>query len=212
VANSEWKTNQTLFAIRYFAIRASRVSKETYERTKEIKGSGTPEGAGRRRPTDPHHTGAAPHQRAWRAPHSQMLPPDSAAGALAFRRSTAALAKGTVGRPRLSSRPCFLRRGRSVRSCTAAPTGGRRPRASPRALPAASLSQSSEHLAHRSLCRQDDAQSRPSAEVTSPAREHRSRFTGRRHRTASFYGERDGASDNAAVTKVNAFLPQCHSY
>ena len=39
--------------------------------------------------------------------------------------------------PRLSVGPCFLGRGRSVRSYTAAPTGGRRPRAAPRALPRA---------------------------------------------------------------------------
>ena len=54
----------------------------------------------------------------------------------ACRRSAAVLAKGTAGRPRLSVRPCFRRLGRSVRSCKPAPTGGRRPRASPRALPA----------------------------------------------------------------------------
>ena len=46
--------------------------------------------------------------------------------------------------PKAQHRPCFLRLGRSVRSCTAAPTGGRRPCASPRALPAPRLSQSSE--------------------------------------------------------------------
>ncbi len=57
-------------------------------------------------------------------------------GAPASRRSTAVLAKGTARRPRLSVRPCFLGLGRSVRSCTAAPTGGRRPCAAPRALPA----------------------------------------------------------------------------
>ena len=38
---------------------------------------------------------------------------------------------------RLSVGPCFLGLGRSVRSYTAAPTGGRRPRAAPRALPRA---------------------------------------------------------------------------
>ncbi len=46
--------------------------------------------------------------------------------------------QGDSWSPRLSVRPCFLRLGRSIRSCTAAPTGGRRPRASPRALPAPS--------------------------------------------------------------------------
>ena len=46
---------------------------------------------------------------------------------------------------------------RSVRSCMAAPTGGRKPCAVPRALPAPKPSQCSEHLARRSLCRQDDA-------------------------------------------------------
>jgi len=46
---------------------------------------------------------------------------------------------------------------RSVRSDTAAPTGERRPCASPRALPAPKQSRCSEHLTCRSLCRQDDA-------------------------------------------------------
>jgi rRNA maturation protein Nop10 len=36
--------------------------------------------------------------------------------------------KGLCSSRRLSVRPCFLGRGRSVRSCTAAPTGGRRPK------------------------------------------------------------------------------------
>jgi hypothetical protein len=75
---------------------------------------------------------------------------------------------------------------RSVRSCTAAPTGERRPCASPcmirksgcrfsgkimhhsRALPAPNKSQCSEHLTCRSLCRQADARRRPSAEGTNP--------------------------------------------
>ena len=76
---------------------------------------------------------------------------------------------------------------RSVRSCTAAPTGERRPCASPcmirksgcrfsgkimhhsRALPAPEhKSPYSEHLTRRSLCRQADARRRPSAKGTNP--------------------------------------------
>ena len=57
---------------------------------------------------------------------------------------------------------------RSVRSCTAAPTGGRKPCAVPRALPAPKPSQCSEHLTRRSLCRRADARRRPSAEGTNP--------------------------------------------
>ncbi len=41
----------------------------------------------------------------------------------AFRRSTAALARGLFI-PKAQHRPCFLRLSRSVRSCTAAPTRG----------------------------------------------------------------------------------------
>ena len=57
---------------------------------------------------------------------------------------------------------------RSARSGTAAPTGGRRPCAIPRALPAPSCAPSCEHLTCRSLCRQVDARRRPSAEGTNP--------------------------------------------
>jgi len=75
---------------------------------------------------------------------------------------------------------------RSVRSCTAAPTGERRPCASPcmirksgcrfsgkimhhsQAYPRRNKSQCSEHLTCRSLCRQADARRRPSAEGTNP--------------------------------------------
>ena len=57
---------------------------------------------------------------------------------------------------------------RSARSGTAAPTGGRRPCAVPRALPAPSCAPSCEHLTCRSLCRQVDARRRPSAEGTNP--------------------------------------------
>jgi hypothetical protein len=52
--------------------------------------------------------------------------------------------------PRLSVRPCFLRLGRSVWSAKPAPTGGRRPRAAPRALPAPACPSPAMHLARRS--------------------------------------------------------------
>ena len=78
---------------------------------------------------------------------------------------------------------------RSVRSCTAAPTGERRPCASPCMIrkrgcrfsgkfgkscttrgryPRRNKSQCSEHLTCRSLCRQADARRRPSAKGTNP--------------------------------------------
>ena len=73
--------------------------------------------------------------------------------------------QGDFRHPRLSLRPRFLGLGRSARSYTAAPTGGRRPCAFPRALPAPEKTCPSpaKHLAHRSLCRQVDARNRPGA-------------------------------------------------
>ncbi len=51
---------------------------------------------------------------------------------------------------RLSVGPCFLGRGRSVRSSTAAPTGGRRPRAAPRHYPRRACPSPVEHPTRRS--------------------------------------------------------------
>jgi hypothetical protein len=86
-------------------------------RRRKDKGSGTPRDAWL---NDPHPCGA--RQRSF-----------GSARLSAFHRGSR---PRDYSSQRLSVRPCFLGLGRSVRSCTAASTGRRRPRASPRALPA----------------------------------------------------------------------------
>jgi hypothetical protein len=85
-----------------------------------------------------HHTiGHGVRRTSW------MLPPKCASGALACRRSTTALARGTAGPQGSASGHASCDSAGAFGSTTPAPTGGRRPRAAPRALPAAGLSQSS---------------------------------------------------------------------
>jgi hypothetical protein len=94
--------------------------------------------AGRRKSNGPHHTNRCCHPsalRARRAPRTTRLREPSASGALASRRSTAALA--VVSRPRLVDfRPGFLGRG-SVRALPALayPSPAAAPRA-PAVIPA----------------------------------------------------------------------------
>ena len=68
--------------------------------------------------------------------------------------------------PRLCTRPRFPGSVRSARSY-GPPTGAKIVRVST-GVTRAVLSPSSEHLTHRSLCRQSDARCRPSAEATKP--------------------------------------------
>jgi len=69
--------------------------------------------------------------------------------ALACRRSTAALTVGALARSaQLQAR--FPGTWQDVRPCTGAPTGGRRPRAIPRALPAPACPSPGKHLPDRS--------------------------------------------------------------
>ena len=104
--------------------------------------------------------------------------------------------QGDSWSPRPGTRPCFRGAVRSVQSCTAASIGRRRPCASQcmirksgcrfsgkimqslagvtRAGKTNLLSPYSEHLACRSLCREDDARCRPGAGYKS-ARGHRAR-------------------------------------
>jgi len=94
--------------------------------------------AGRRKSNGPHHTNRCRHlsaPRARRAPRTIRLHEPPASGALAFRRSTAALTE--VSRPRLfDSRPGFLGRG-SLRAlpALACPSPAAAPRA-PAVIPA----------------------------------------------------------------------------
>jgi len=67
-------------------------------------------------------------------------------------RRVLALAKGSFRPQRLSVRPGFLGLGRSARSSTPAPTGGRRFCAAPRALPAPACPSPVWHLTLRWLC------------------------------------------------------------
>ena len=74
--------------------------------------------------------------------------------------------QGDSWSPRLCTRPRFPGSVRSARSY-GPPTGAKIVRVST-GVTRAVLSPSSEHLTHRSLCRQSDARCRPSAEATKP--------------------------------------------
>jgi len=93
--------------------------------------------AGRRKSNEPHHTNRCCHLsalRARRAPRVIRLHEPPAWGALAFRRSTAALA--VVSRPRLFDfRPGFLGRGVRALPALACPSPAAVPRA-PAVIPA----------------------------------------------------------------------------
>ena len=105
-------------------------ARRTNEATEERKGSGTPRGA------------------------VSTAAPAGCGSRSAERARLAAFHHGSCQRDcssqRLSSRPGFPERGRSARSDTAAPTGGRRLSAVAAGVTRAVLSQSSEHLACRS--------------------------------------------------------------
>ena len=107
-ARGEGKRSRSRGALRARVLQQER--KPLMFRLQIKKGGGAPEGANR---NWPHHTNRCRHLpalRARRAPRTIRLREPPASGALAFRRSTAALAE--VSRPRLFDfRPGFLGRG-----------------------------------------------------------------------------------------------------
>ena len=91
------------------ALRARVLQQERKPRMFRLQINKGRRSAGRRKSNWPHHTNRCRHlpaPRARRAPRTIRLHEPSASGALAFRRSTAALAQAVT--PRLNFRPRFL--------------------------------------------------------------------------------------------------------
>jgi hypothetical protein len=169
------------------------------KRKKEKKGSRTPVGADFQPPQLPLR----------RCPHPD--PPRRAGreweGAARLPAFHCGSCRGDSRRPRLSVRPCFLGRGRSVRSLKAAPTGERRSCASPRALPAPE--QQKPVPVQRSTSRAGHCAGRmmpkpPGSEGDEPPRAGTAHAPPNRGRRLASLRERGGA-DTAIAGRCNIF-------